>query len=87
MISGWYKEKTPGVVEPMHAPPPGPDIAAAAVKSADQPPAPVEDRATAAAPAVADPAEKPAQMPEQEPTVPVPASAGKEVVKDGEVKS
>jgi Ni/Fe-hydrogenase b-type cytochrome subunit len=87
MISGWYKEKAPSVVEPTRVPPPAPDTAAAAMKSADQPPAPVEDRATAPAPAVDDPAEKPVPMPEREPTVPVPATAGKDVVKDDEVKS
>jgi len=86
MITGWYKEQAPSVIEPTRAPPPRPDIAAA-LRSADEPPAPVEDRATAAAQAVDDPAEKPARMPEQEPTVLLPAAAGKEVVKDGEVKS
>lgn len=86
MITGWYKEKAPGFIEPKRAPPVRPDIAAA-LKSADEPPVSVEDRATAAGQAVDDPAEKPTPMPEQEPTVPVPATAGKEVVKDGEVKS
>jgi Ni/Fe-hydrogenase b-type cytochrome subunit len=86
MITGWYMEKAPRVIEPTRAPPPGPDIAAA-LKSADEPPAPVEDQATGDAQAAVDPEEKPAPMPELEPTAPLPVAVGKEVVKDDEVKS
>jgi hypothetical protein len=86
MLSGWYKEKAPSVVEPTRAPPARPDIAAA-LKSADEPPAPVEDQATGDAQAAVDPAEKPSPMPELELTAPLPAAVGKEVVKDDEVKS